>query len=128
MNISAQLLQKLGVAGAQIERVITITQGQVILINESIADSVTDQLVALALDISQLVAFAIVATGGDMTMETNNGTTPDDTLNLLDGKPVSWWNQYLADHFTADIDGVYMTNSSGGASLLEGVFVFDPTL
>jgi hypothetical protein len=128
MALSAQLRHVLSVAGLDVDKVISYSQGQALLISESIADSTTDGLVACTVDISQLKACIIVAEGGAMTLETNNGAVPDDTISLLDGVPFVWSNDYLAAHFSADITGLYMTNSSGSASVLTAVFIVDPTI
>lgn len=128
MSLAATLRHVLAVGGIEVDKVISYSQGQALLIDESIADSTTDGLVACTVDISQLKACIIVAVGGDMTLETNNGAAPTDTINLLDGVPFVWSSDYLADHFTGDITALYMTNSSGGASVLVAVFIVDPTV
>ena len=86
---------------------------------------------ACVIDVSQLVAYTIMAVGGDMTLETNSGGAADDTIVLTDGVPVQWDNADTTFNpvpFTADITALYMTNASGGASVLKAIFIIDPTV
>lgn len=98
----------------------------------SIADGLTDKLVAWAIDISQLKALHIQS-DQDITIETNNpaGTSAaaDDTLTLLANQPISWQTGDVMDHpFTADITQIYVTNASGSAAQLEIRALVDATV
>lgn len=126
MNISATLREALSVGGISIDQNIAFDEGEVVLLDESIPDG-DDNLVALDIDISQLKAVAIYA-ASDLDLETNDGTTPDDTISLAGGKPFVWSNTYLGDHFTADITALYVSNGTGGAVDLEAIFIVDPTV
>jgi hypothetical protein len=128
MSITAQLRQAISVGGLEVDKLIALTQGNAVILDEAIADSTTDGEVACDIDISQMEACIIMADGGDMTLETNNGGTPDDTINLEDGKPFLWYDKYLAAHFSADITALFMTNSSGSSSTLKAIFIVDPTV
>lgn len=128
MSFVSTLRHVLAEGGAEVDKTITNTQGQLLKISESIADSTTDGLVACTVDVSQLKACMIVADGGDMTLETNNGAAPTDTISLLNGVPFVWSSDYLAAHFSGDITALYMTNASGSASVLTAWFVVDPTV
>lgn len=101
-------------------------------ISISIPDSTTDQLVAWAIDITQLKSLHIQTTQ-DITIETNNpaGTSAaaDDTLTLLANQPISWQEGDVMDHpFTADVTQIYVTNASGSAAQLDIRAGVDPTV
>jgi len=108
--------------------------GTYIKINESIPDSSTDLQVVLAIDISQLKLFLMKANGA-ILVETNSGSTPDDTFNLTATNGVAWsasaqageavQAQVLSTDITTDI---YVTNSSGAAVTLEIFALIDPTI
>jgi len=95
---------------------------------ETIADSVTDQQLTVAIDVSAVKGFLIVSEGGALTVETNNGTTPDDTLVLPAGRPYEWDTDSL-DSFllTADVTDLFLTNASGAAATLYAWAVVDPS-
>jgi len=104
------------------------TSGAEANISESITNG-TDQLVAYEMDISQLKTFVIWSSGGDMTVETNSSSAPDDTFNLTDGVPVFWSANMQgspAIPLSADITALYVTNT--GTATLEVRALFDPTV
>ena len=127
MNISASFRQALAVGGIDIDNLVTITDGEVILINESIPGETTDEEVALAVDISQLKVCVLYAAGA-LKIETNDGAAPDDTIDLDGTEAFVWRDKYLGDHFTADItSNIFVTNVPATAVVLEGIIIVDPT-
>ncbi len=97
-------------------------------VSESIANSATDELVNFALDVSTIKAI-FIKSDQDITLETNSGSVPDDTLTLLAGVPYIWHTgSYFTNLLTTDITtNIFITNSSGSAALLEIEVVTDPT-
>jgi len=84
----------------------------------AVPDESVDLLVNLAIDYSQLKAIILLATV-DMTIETNDGSSPDDTIALRANEPYVWHdNAYWANPFTADVTALYVTNASGAAGTL----------
>lgn len=74
----------------------------------------TDLLVSWAVDVSQIKCIVIEASE-DMTIETNDGTTPDDTLNLLAGEPYIWHATSLfTNKLTVDVTELRVTNTTAG--------------
>ena len=59
-----------------------------------VADSTTDQLVVFTLDVSQIQSIYLKSDVA-MTVETNDGTTPADTLVLVANEPYIWWTGSL---------------------------------
>jgi hypothetical protein len=96
-------------------------------IEAEIADSETDFLVNFALDVSQIAAIYIVS-DQDITVETNDGSSPDDTLSLVAGVPYVWTtDSYDSCLLTVDITALYVTNSSGATATLQIEVVKDDT-
>lgn len=109
----------------------TITQQQsaasLVSVEESVPDSSTDLQIALALDVSACKSFLMVSTV-DMLIETNSGSAPDDTINLVADKPYIWTvDSYDAFQFTTDITALFATQSTGDDGVLTIEALFDPT-
>ena len=106
---------------------VELTGGKQQSISESIADSETDALVNLNIDFSELQSLYIKSDQA-ITLETNNGTTPDDTFVLVAGVPLIWHAGDLQScPLTADVTALYVTNASGSAALLEIEVLEDST-
>jgi len=99
-------------------------------VEEAITDSTTDgQVIVPAIDVSAL-QLVYVYSDQDLTIETNDGTTPDDTLALKADEPYIWHVSALDTNlFTTDIgtNGIYATNASGATANLYMEFILDAT-
>lgn len=96
-------------------------------INVAVPDSTSDQLVVFSLDVSQIKSIYIKS-DVDMTLETNDGTTPADTLVLVANEPYIWWSGSLFTNLLAtDVTALYLTTGSVGAGTFELEVVFDST-
>lgn len=72
----------------------------------------TDMEVSINIDVSELVSLFIKATNEDVTLETNDGTTPADTLNLKADQGHRWHNQEItANPLGTDVTAVFLTNA-----------------
>lgn len=101
--------------------------GQQIAINETIVSGATNQLVSLALDVSQIQSL-IVVSSRNITLKSNNATTPTNTINLVANVPYIWnTDSYDTNKLTADVTSLFVTNSSGSDALLRISAVLDPT-
>ena len=96
-------------------------------IDEVITADAEDELVVFTLDVSQVKAFFALAQG-DMTLETNNGGAPTDTINLVGGVPYVW-TEDSDDAFLlgSDVTALYMTELSSADNRLQIESVYDPT-
>lgn len=96
-------------------------------IDVSVPDSSTDMLVAMALDVSE-IELIVILSDQDLTLETNNGSSPDNTINLVAGVPYIWTSDsYFTNLLTTDVTALYATNSSGSAARLQIEVVNDST-
>ncbi|QDT26798.1 hypothetical protein Enr10x_21080 [Gimesia panareensis] len=92
---------------------ITITADGEANIEVAVADGSTDLAINIAIDYSALQLLFIVA-DQDLTIETNDGSTPDDTLTLKAGKPIVWYDGCgYSNPLSADVTALYATNASG---------------
>lgn len=91
------------------------------------ADS-TDLLVALQLDVSQLQLFYMVS-DKDVTFKTNSDSVPDETINLVAGRPYVWaFGDYAANLLETDITAIYLTRGSGDDAQFQLEALSDPTV
>lgn len=96
--------------------------------NLTIADSVTDQEVAITIDVSQIQSFFMNSTKA-LTVETNNASTPTDTIVLVADTPYIWrTGDYHTLLLTADVTKLFLTNASGSTATFTLECVYDSTL
>jgi|GEM_PF-1794018 len=101
--------------------------GVVLIDGETVADSQTDQEVEFALDVSKCKSFFLVSTQ-DVTFETNDGSSPDDTISLRANEPYVWHtNSYDSFLLGTDVTSVFITNASGSTATIYCVALYDGT-
>lgn len=113
------------------QRVTKSAQAELILGDDAsplqIADSTTDGEVVAALDVSALKSLMILS-DQNVTIETNDGSSADDTLTLVGGEPLVWWDGCgYSCPLTADVTAFYITNASGATANVQMRFLSDPT-
>ena len=72
----------------------------------------------------------LIATDQDITVETNDGTTPDDTFTIEANNPLVWnVDCPLPNPFASavDVTDLYITNASGSAAAIEIRTLVDAT-
>lgn len=128
MSFSHILTEKVAVGDNQISKSNTITGGAKQSIEESVPDSSTDLAIAFTLDVSQLKSLYIVS-DQDITLETNSGSSPADTISLVAGVPYVWHaDSYHTCLLGTDVTGLFATNSSGTDATLQIEALYDPTV
>lgn len=99
--------------GAYHSKRVSDTASSAISILENVPDGTTDQEVSISLDIDQ-IKILYIAADQNLTLETNSGSSPDDTINLLAGVPLAWHvNSYFSNPFSVDIASIFLSNSAG---------------
>jgi len=94
---------------------------------ETVADSQTDQLLVMSLDVSAVKSFWMVSDQA-LTVETNDGTTPADTIVLVANVPYVWCtDSYDTFLLGTDVTALYLTNASGSTATLKIEAVVDPS-
>ena len=127
MALTVTLLERITVGGITTDKTQAPSAGAGSSVSESIPDSSTDLNVGFNLDFSAC-KFFYINSDQDITVETNNGTTPDDTLTLLANVPYIWHvNSNHTFLIGTDITALFVTNASGSAALLTIEEIHDPT-
>lgn len=127
MSFTHKITEKVLTAGREVAEENSFSGDGQVSLSVSVPDSTTDQLVDLALNVSEIKAVYIVS-DQDLTLETNDGSTPDDTLSLVAGVPYVWHeNSYYSNLLITDITALYLTNASGATATLELEAVYDST-
>lgn len=96
------------------------------LVNYSVPVAVDHQII-FPIDVSQVRAIHIQSDGA-LTLQTNDGTTPDDTLNLVADLPYQWCTaDYNALLLTVDVVDIFVTNATSAAVSLTILVEYDAT-
>lgn len=86
-----------------------------------------DTPLAFTLDVSAVKSFVAMSTV-DVTVETNDGTTPGSTLALKAGVPYVWnSDSYDTFKLTVDVTSLFVTNGGAAAGILYIRALTDPT-
>lgn len=111
--------------GVSYSQTSTITAPQEIVTQESVADAATDFQITLPIDISAVKSLLISSTE-TVTIETNSGSAPDDTLTVNAGDPYLWTTSDPASLLLSeDIAAIFVTNASGTAATVTVVALLD---
>lgn len=96
-------------------------------LEETIPAASTDLQINVAIDVSAVKSFYLVCDQA-VTIQTNDGTTPDDTIVLKAGVPYVW-NEDSYDTFklTVDVTAFYVTWAGGVDATLIMEEIHDPT-
>lgn len=101
--------------------------GEANIVAETVADSVTDKQVNIAIDVSEIQSIYILSSQ-DLTLETNNGGAPVDTIALLAGVAYIWHTgSYFTNLLTTDVTALFLTNASGATATFDLRCVYDST-
>ncbi len=127
--MSYSMTLKVGAAtgGISIDKEIAVSASAHMGVDEDIPIQ-EDYQIAFDLDISEIAGIIIVS-DQDITLETNDGTTPDDTLNLKADTPVMFCADpaFGSNPFTTDTTDLYATNASAAVARLQVEVLFDST-
>lgn len=98
------------------------------VVSASIPGETTDQQVVFSADVTQL-EFLLISSTQAVTIETNDGTTPDDTLSIAAGKPL-WWRKSAGIDcpLGTDVTTLYVTNAGATAATLTILAGYDATV
>lgn len=92
------------------------TGDMVVSLSPSISGATNNVEVAVVFTMAQLIGISI-NTDKDLTLETNDSGTPDDTFALKAGKTFYWSkNTGVANPFTADVTKFYFSNAGASAA------------
>lgn len=127
MSFTHTLTQQVAAPGRTLTRSLDLTGDHQQSLSVAVPDEAEDQEVAISIDQSQIKSLYLVS-DQDVTIETNNGTTPDDTISLLAGQPLVWQaDDYYACPITVDVTSLFITNASGSSATVELELLVDAT-
>lgn len=113
-------------ASAGVSRSKSYSGSQETSLSETIAVG-TDTPIYTQIDVTAVKSFYIVSDRA-VTLETNDGSSPDDTLVLKAGVPYIWnTDSYDTFQLTADVVVIYVTNASGASANIEMRCIQDAT-
>lgn len=96
-------------------------------IGVTVPDSTTDMQVDIAIDVSETKSIYMKSDQA-LTVETNNGGAPVDTIVLIANQPYVWYtNSYFTNQLETDVTALFLTNASGSAATFELELLEDPT-
>lgn len=106
---------------------VVVTGGGMPNLDEAIPGSSTDLEIAYALDVSAVVGFFMICDQA-MTIETNDGSSPDDTMTLTAGVPYVWHTGKPESFaFTTDITALFATSGDSNDATLKIKALVDAT-
>ncbi len=107
---------------------ITLTNESEFVLDADVADSVTDGLHAMVLDVTQVKSI-IITSDQAVTLEFNNSTTGVPTIVLVANMPYVWTtNSYDSLILGTDVTALYITNASGATAKVKIRALIDPTV
>lgn len=107
---------------------ITLTNESEFVLDVDVADSVTDGLHAMVLDVTQ-VKSVIITSNKAVTLEFNNSGVGVPEIVLVANMPYLWTtNSYDSLILTADVTALYITNASGSTAKVQIRALIDPTV
>lgn len=127
MSFSHTITRRVDTSGSSIQSVKTLTADGRQSVSVAVNDSETDKFIEFDLTVANLQSIFILASQ-DMTLETNDGGTPTDTISLLAGQAYVWHaGSYFVNLITANITALYATNASGTDGTLDIEMIYDAT-
>ena len=128
MSVSATLVRQVSGLGDPINTTVTYTEEASKIISAAIATDQTDYQISFDLDVSEIEMIIMVA-DQNMTIETNNGAAPDETIALIANEPYIWTVDDgvmgLVNALATDLTDLYVTNTTAGTLNIR--CVYDPT-
>lgn len=112
MSVSYIFTNSVRIGNNTISYSVTKTSDGEYVYDGSLAANQTDALVAAAIDVSQIVGLYMYS-DADLTIQTNSGSSPADTINLDGGTPLVWIkDQGTTCPLTTDVTALYLTNTT----------------
>jgi hypothetical protein len=120
VSITATFTRKIKIGSEELEKTETIAASRLETISEAIVQSQTDKPVNCTIDQSAMKYFYL-SVDGVCTIETNDGTTPDDAFTLAAGQAILWTQSDPAAlcPITEDVDKLYVTTPAGATVNIE---------
>lgn len=113
--------------GLSFSKQVSYSDSEVNTLDITVNATTTDLEVNCNIDVSQIKAIGMLA-DGNLTVETNSGSSPGNTINLVANMPLIWThNYYFSNPLTVDVTKLYLTNAGNAAVTFKLVVLEDPT-
>ena len=116
----------IGDGAVRISTVTSINVEAAAQLDESIADGETDKEVTISFPLAGLKSFTL-SSDQACTVKTNSSGAPQETFNLVANSPLIWTEGNGTAPIAGPVTALFVTNSSGSALRLQGLFGWDPT-
>lgn len=127
MSFIHTIKQSVASATGTVETSNSYSGSSIVEVVESIAIAAADFAINIAIDVSAVKSIFILS-DQDLTLETNDGTTPDDTITLKANVPYIWnADSYDVFLLTTDVTQLLLTNASGVIASLRVIVSQDST-
>lgn len=127
MSYSHIVVDSVDAGDGEIKKTNTYTASSRVSVSESVTTGQTDFAISVAIDVSAVKSFFLCSDYA-VTVETNNGTTPDDTITLVAGVPYKWnTDSYDTFQLGTDVTAIYVTNASGSTATIQLEAIVDAT-
>ena len=125
MATTHKVTRTTSIAGRSVSDTLDITGEVAQTFDLSITDATTDELVAIAFAVAKLKSI-IIKSDQDITVETNDGATPIDTINVKKAMAFQWIEgEERANPFGTDVTAFFITNASGFTAKVEIEVLYD---
>ncbi len=126
MSVTHTITQNYNDGTTNLSNAVAVTSGAAGSISEAIPSNQTDLATAWAFTKTKLKAIYIVSDVA-MTLETNSGSAPADTITLTANVPVVWdsTQTFIANPFAGNVTSLFVTNTTAGTLTIR--WVYDPT-
>ncbi len=103
--------------GENVTGTVSIVADGMTSLDVTVPGSTTDQAASVSI-LTAKVKSLYMLSSVDLTVQTNNGTTPDNTFTLKAGVPYFWDGQsgYFSNPLSANITTLYLTNAGTTAA------------
>ena len=113
------------IQGRAVTQTITVSGEVSHSLSFAIVTATVDELIEIAFAVAKLKSI-IIKTDQDVMLETNDGTTPQETINLTAAMALQWVSgEEGAIPFSGDITAFYFSNSSGETANIEIEALYD---
>ena len=127
MAISGSVRMVITGIGNTVDASIAVTGSGAIVIDESIANAVTDGLIDCSFVLARLSAFYMCSDKA-LTIETNSSGAPQETITLVANKPFVYVPGVgLPSPFAGNVTALYASNASGSTAVLQIRVLLDVT-
>ena len=119
MAYSATVQEAITIGGKTYSKSNTFSDNAELHITKDVATAEANYEIDCTMAVAEISAVFINSTQ-DVILETNDGTTPDETINLVANVPYVWHeNSYHVNLLATDITALFVTNTSGATATID---------